>query len=228
MPLPAPIAAAHDRLRVPRREAEGLARRHVRLTTGFALVAALVAGPMLCARPAQADDVPPPPEDCPSGSRGDSDHYGTLCGPWPCRTDDNCTGGRYAPTGRACRATAFCVESVAYRSHRGQGGTYERFHGSCESDGRCAEGECRAGRYCVDPAEPLAPAPPAATEETSGGEHAPASSDDEGGDCATAPRAPSGANPWWMLLPALLWLRRSDGRRRPRAGSGMVGRRQSA
>jgi len=171
---------------------------------GWLLV--LVAAPV-----AMADDVPPPPEDCPSGARGQSDHWGEVCGPFRCRDDDDCAG-RYVPPGRVCREASFCVEEKDYTSHRGHSGTYEVFQGACDASGACGTGECERARYCVDPDDPLEPAAAmtstrATERESPATSESPTDESEESG-CSAA-RGASGSS----ALALLLVLTRRRGRR---------------
>ena len=67
----------------------------------------------LLATPASADVVQSPPDDCPSGAMGRTNHYGPHCAPDVCdpAAEEACTTGSYPPrpAGRACREAAFCV-----------------------------------------------------------------------------------------------------------------------
>ena len=152
----------------------------------------------LVASMAHADDVPPPQEDCPSGSAGETDHHGQYCAPFRCQSDETCTSRRYIPEGRVCRPAAFCVETKHYRSHRGHEGEYEVFQGPCDASGACATGECVRASYCVDPDDPLEPAP-AMSSMAAAMTSNPSSSD--GGGCAAG-----GGTSGGLLLAWAAWL----------------------
>lgn len=146
---------------------------------------------LLFASTANADDVPPPQADCPSGSAGETDHHGQYCAPFRCRTDDTCTSRRYVPEGRVCKPAAFCVETRHYRSHRGHEGDYEVFHGPCDASGACATGECVRESFCVDADDALEPAPNVTMMSSSSS----GSENDEESGCAAGGRTAG-----WMCL----------------------------
>ena len=81
---------------------------------------------------AVADVVFPPPDDCPSGTRAATDHWGPHCVPTTC--DGEC--GR----GRVCVPTGFCVEDM------------ERVVGTCDGPEDCTgEGvTCEVANRCVE------------------------------------------------------------------------------
>jgi hypothetical protein len=108
---------------------------------------------------ASADAIEGPPENCPSGARGTSSHYGPMCTPDPCNDDAECQAQGMFPRapGRVCRPSQFCVLERTISHPRGDTQLVQ-FEGPCGADGSCAIGQCRAAKYCVDPDAPATPA----------------------------------------------------------------------
>lgn len=178
---------------------------------------------LLLSSTAFADDVPPPQDDCPSGSAGETDHHGQYCAPLRCRNDEACSGRRYIPAGRVCRPAAFCVETRHYRSHRGHEGDYEVFQGPCDASGACETGECVRAGFCVDADDPLEPAATvtmmstsmtsasmatsASMEPSEASESSETSASAEGESSCSAGHATGGA---WLVLLCLVWGQRKS------------------
>jgi hypothetical protein len=84
---------------------------------------------------ARADAVPPPPEDCPEGSRGETSHAGPSCVVAPC-TPDTCEAGK------SCKPRGFCLIGTDLKV---EGGT-------CEDTPDCTSpAVCRKVPVCVAP-----------------------------------------------------------------------------
>jgi hypothetical protein len=105
------------------------------------LGAALVAAALGAGASARADAVPPPPAECPAGTRGETDHYGPHCTPADCQTDADCPGQR-------CQPYALCVFDRVFESPRGN--THRReAKGACNAGQKCPlDSPCRPGNYC--------------------------------------------------------------------------------
>ena len=176
---------------------------------------------------AAADDLSPPPERCPRGSVGTTEHAGQWCAATRCESDADCARDGLRRQGldyvsdasRVCREASLCVVEEQYTLgglHAAAPPTSTRrvARGEC-LDGRCpAGGECRAERRCVLASE-ASPAV-AAAEPDRAGRAAPASAPREGpaasSGCAGAPPRRSQG----VLLSSLVAL--AAWRRRPRGG----------
>jgi hypothetical protein len=104
--------------------------RVLRTATIIAIQLAAVA----CPRPAAADAVPPPPSDCPPGTRGVSNHSGQICAVAECADDRSCGEDQ------ACGDYPLCVARDA-SPPAGLGR-------SARVGGRCERGTCPAGFTC--------------------------------------------------------------------------------
>ncbi len=105
------------------------------------LLAVAVLGTMTgFATPVWSDEVPPPPTNCPPGSRGDSDHLGTLCAPTNCQYAAQCKKGE------VCREQALCVRTDEHEHHRQRGHKFKR----TVVTGVCTPGPkaCKAPAVC--------------------------------------------------------------------------------
>jgi hypothetical protein len=118
-----------------------------------ALVAALVSWPLTAVR---ADDVAPPPTDCPPGAAGSSRGRIPHCEPLLC--DGTC------PPGLFCIEQGYCIATLRCGHRRGvpvpeegRDCTIEDVRGVCDAAGACDEGTCTRRRVCL--AAPLPPAP---------------------------------------------------------------------
>lgn len=147
------------------------------MSRAILFVALLVLAPI-----ASADDLPPPPESCPPGSVGYSEHAGQWCVPTICAGEAECGSGE------VCREVALCVveEEYALGGNIPQDPPPRRTRrvarGEC-IDGACPSGgECRRARRCAAGSD-HAPAEEA-TPETSEEE---ASEDASDGGCQVAP-----------------------------------------
>lgn len=122
------------------------------------VVAALAVTPTI----AQADDVPPPPTDCPPGSEGRTGHEGEACVATTCATDADCTKGK------KCLEQALCV-----RVQTGTAGKRERPFTRTVATRACEPGKvpcmgdakCESAKRCVDP-DKRPPAPPTETSSS--------------------------------------------------------------
>lgn len=168
---------------------------------------------------ASADRVMPPPDDCPAGSIGHSEHAGQWCVATTCESDGDCTRrarpGWFDGDARyVCRQTALCVVTERYQlGHRTPEPEFSErtvARGPC-IEGRCpAGGECQTAGRCVpadESASEPAPSEPAteAEEDTSaasaseapagsgGGEGAAASEPEASGGCAVGRGEGAGA-----------------------------------
>ena len=133
---------------------------------------------VLLAPEAQADVVPPAPEDCPPGSVGSTDHYGPHCRPSICRSDEDCKDGQ------RCRELALCVFEKTYEHWRGN--THRReVRGSCAQGEACPEeSSCETAKRCV-PAGDVPPEPSASSPAS------PASPPPSASSLASPPTTPS-------------------------------------
>lgn len=116
-------------------------------------LAFLLACGLLVSAPTHADVVMGPPDDCPSGARGVTSHYGPRCVPDECADDAECAPmDRFAvrPAGRVCRPAAFCVHERTVTTRMGTTSSIFDFEGPCAADGTCARGTCQRRRFCVD------------------------------------------------------------------------------
>lgn len=130
---------------------------------------------------ARADDVEPPPRDCPAGTRGRSSHSGPHCAVVPCESP--------CPAGLSCVDHGFCIERVACGHIRDEGDCFiDHVVGECDAAGACARGTCATHRVCLGPSAPPA-APPAPTPAAA----APAAAETSGGCAAQPGRGGSGA-----------------------------------
>ena len=143
---------------------------------------------------AHADDIGPPPSDCPPGARGASSHDGEFCVPHECTADADCGAGLVCRAGRLCVRT----EEVQRSRHHG-GGTYTRrtVGGTGSCDVCAAPAACVAGRYCQRPGSEAATttATTATTTTTSTQQpmdHAVARGVDEDDGCRVGSGAPAG------------------------------------
>lgn len=176
-----------------------------------ALLSLLLLGPAV----ALADDLPGPPESCPPGSVGHSEHAGQWCAATTCTTDADCTvsglrrqgAGYYASEGRAlsCREVALCVTEEEYSlggniaADPPPTATRRVAHGEC-FDGACpAGGECARVRRCAPAAAP-APDPDPDPDPASDPDPDP---DPDPGGCAVASGSPL---PWWAAFVAFTLL----------------------
>jgi hypothetical protein len=130
---------------------------------------------------ASADDIDGPPDDCPPGSVGDSDHGGSYCKPVQCADDSAC-----AP-GFECGDADLCAALATVSGGR-MGRSWQRIevYGTCGGDRRCERGECDTVRVCIPrnsapPVETPMQEPPAGTPMETPAER-PASSSTESDD----------------------------------------------
>lgn len=158
--------------------------------------------------PAAADVVATPPEDCPPGAYGHSEHAGTWCRPSTCRTDRDCTTEglqrqriyRADQSPRVCREVDLCVIDEEYvlgglrPADAPATGRRQVVRAACR-DGQCNGGtQCLSERRCVTVARAEASEtpedPPPEADEAEADERAdPAAS----GSSSSAPREASGA-----------------------------------
>ena len=164
---------------------------------------------------ARADDIAPPPSDCPPGAVGASSHLGEWCRPATCTTNADCAAGQ------TCRPGALCVEheTGTLGAHQ-QNAPYTRDVVRGPDCNACAApAHCLSGNLCNG--VPSAGQPPMDHVITHGVEdHQPAPTSqatgaDDGG-CSTAPRATSAL----ALLSVALVAVAAAARRRPRYGGG--------
>lgn len=91
---------------------------------------------------AHADAVPPPPEDCPAGAEGQTNHNGPYCTPTTC--DGTCQEGR------TCRSAGLCVTSeerpCGGMTTPGETCTYTHVEALATCD---EQSDCTAGGECV-------------------------------------------------------------------------------
>ena len=130
---------------------------------------------MLLTLAAYADVAMDPPEDCPDGSVGSSNHAAAWCTSWDCESDANCTEGL------ECSPSDLCIYTHEVPCGGMQKDTADKctqtVHealGPCAEDGTCAQGVCKTAPRCVSPEPP----------------------DEACGGCASAP-----AGWWWLVVP---------------------------
>ena len=147
---------------------------------------------------ANADAVPPPRQDCPPGSRGETCHGGPHCMLVSCRDDTDCTGNE------TCQSRRFCMDIVECGS-RGHSRSRRVVAGSCNAGETCGENPCIAEMVCAPPPDsPMDTPPPQASPATSPHGAAPA---DEGRRGLTSGCVVSDAStPAAPLVAILLWL----------------------
>lgn len=107
----------------------------------FAVVLAGVSLPL----PAFADAVPSPPDDCPSGSYGETSHSGQWCQPSTCKTDEDCKSldnhwARKKSGPHVCRSQPLCILHTKVRPG-GRGG----FRNPDPIDRAIARSDCSKG-----------------------------------------------------------------------------------
>ncbi|MBL8606912.1 MAG: hypothetical protein JNL38_06310 [Myxococcales bacterium] len=167
------------------------------------LVSLGVASASLCtSSSARADDVPPPPTDCPPGSVGRTGHEGEACVATTCATDGECTGGK------RCLEQALCVK--VQTGVAGQfGRPFSRSVASrvCEpGKTQCLDGAtCERAKRCVDPAK-RADGPSTAAAPTTGPSSstaAPPGPPPSKSRCGAAPGPASGTLPATLVAAAL-------------------------
>jgi hypothetical protein len=103
----------------------------------FSVLSVLTLGIVL----ARADLVPPPPTDCPPGTRGATNHAGPHCLPV------HCSDQRPCPKGETCALAALCLVERTYANMTGQR-TTTVVQGLCRN-GQCEQGTCRREPVCV-------------------------------------------------------------------------------
>jgi hypothetical protein len=111
----------------------------------------------LTVSPALADDIEGPPEECPPGAQGDSDHAGPYCKPWRCTNDSECAPGFDCVEAGLCATNARVSGGI-------EGSSWERIevHGICSGRAGCAEGQCMTLQVCM----PRNSSPPVMVEPT--------------------------------------------------------------
>lgn len=125
------------------------------------------------ALPAHADDIAPPPADCPYGTRPESSHAGPHCALLPSCEAEGC------PAGMACLPTRFCVRDVPCGGLRmaREGAppcTERHVLGTCEGDVACTGGAtCEPHPICLYTSIPASAAAPHPSEPASPLEAAP-------------------------------------------------------
>jgi len=172
---------------------------------------------VLAAWPARADEVPPPPTDCPDGTTGDGNHCGQVCLPAACESDSDCRQG-------TCQSRDLCLEDVRCGRYTG-GYPTTLVTGVCGGGAPCSTGTCRQQRVCVRgaPAPSVAP-PPSGPQAPSdpqapSGPQAPSSSTttptpprpegagtqgSSGSGCRLVPASAGDAAPTWAFAAALV------------------------
>ncbi len=137
---------------------------------------------------ALADDVPPPPTDCPPGSEGRTGHEGEACVATTCANDGECTGGK------RCLEQALCVRVQTGKAGRHQA-AFSRPVASrvCEpGKAACLDGaKCETAKRCVDPAKRTSAAPATAPATASAIAPATGAPLATAADGAAPPAAPS-------------------------------------
>lgn len=141
---------------------------------------------------ALADEVPPPPADCPYGTQPDASHAGPHCAlATPC-TSDSCPGGM------ACMSSDYCVLDVPCGGLHGRGEppcTEAHVTGVCGAAGACSGGaHCVHHPVCLYTSVPSAAAPSEpASSEPAPSEPAPSGPPPTASSPTPEPAAPSPA-----------------------------------
>jgi hypothetical protein len=121
------------------------------------LLPLLVTTAMATSGAARADEVMPPPQNCPPGAQGESSHQGEWCQP------HRCTGEAQCRPGQVCREAGLCVQvTTQTRGERWGGGEYteERVMGTGTCDACAAPATCLTAKYCfASDAIPARPGP---------------------------------------------------------------------
>jgi hypothetical protein len=98
---------------------------------------------------ARADAIGGPPDDCPVGTTGRSDHGGEYCHPTVCAGAGDC------PDDRLCEPQGLCITATTRSiSHRGGSGQvpFEEVSGPCDDDSDCrAPARCVVANRCTTP-----------------------------------------------------------------------------
>lgn len=113
----------------------------------------------------RADDIGPPPSDCPRGSAGQSSHAGEWCSVQACQSDADCKK-MFVDHGTAegtCESTSLCIaKKKIYAHHRvvSDGGDDAReisvAVGACGVASSCKpESRCEKAMRCVAPSKSL-------------------------------------------------------------------------
>jgi MYXO-CTERM domain-containing protein len=109
---------------------------------------------LLLAAHAVADEVPPPPDDCPSGQRGATDHQGPYCQP---PAPASCPPGH---TPKVRRTLAYCEPPPPTPCPRGSfwtssaaADTWCQGGYPCRDDAFCGAGACAESALCVHEVE---------------------------------------------------------------------------
>ena len=164
-----------------------------------------VAGILFASVTGSADVVPPPPDECPIGSDGDTCHGGPYCRLSVCTDDSNCREG-------TCQELEICVGSFLCPGRMGPGMTMQTSEGACTGGAECDSGTCETVRVCAPTPEPE-PEDDDNDNDTDGesGSTAPAT---QGAGCAIASSRTAGALFFGLAFFAAVMLR---ARRRPRS-----------
>jgi MYXO-CTERM domain-containing protein len=91
----------------------------------------------------RADALMPPPEDCPPGTYGDSNHGGPYCAAWHCGGDAGACSND-----ATCEPRQLCIAERTGMTMIGTF-TYLAVAGVCPSSGSCTEGTCQTLDVCV-------------------------------------------------------------------------------
>lgn len=114
-----------------------------------AMLCALAA--LLLVSIAEADAVPPPPADCPAGSRGETCHGGPHCRPKPCDVDADCSSGETCQDLDLCLGQVDCAGGWDPDAGPHWVDTVE---GSCANGAACSRGTCQTTEVCAPPPPP--------------------------------------------------------------------------
>jgi hypothetical protein len=107
---------------------------------------------------ARADAVPPPPNDCPAGSQGETCHGSPYCQPAACKTDADCTTGQTCAVVSLCISMTSCFGSVAPPDGGSNTIPEQNVVGPCNADGTCdgvggGGASCTPVRVCATPGD---------------------------------------------------------------------------
>ncbi|MBI4699786.1 MAG: hypothetical protein HY744_01245 [Deltaproteobacteria bacterium] len=109
----------------------------------------LVLGALLCPATARADALPPPPENCPPGSTGQTGHCGVYCAPRVCSDVSQCQPGE------VCQEQPLCIGQL-----QGPCGNVppdaapeyiDTVEGYCHAQAPCVKGQCQKRKVCSPP-----------------------------------------------------------------------------
>ena len=122
----------------------------------------------------RADDIGPPPSDCPRGSVGHSSHSGEWCAIQPCQSDADCKNmvASHRTVQGTCESTSLCVAKKTIPAHHRVVSDAEPSSrkiavavGTCGITSSCKpDAQCEKAMRCVAPMTFATPSTPSAKE----------------------------------------------------------------